>query len=917
MAIVLAAHLAALVGVPSRLGAQPPEEKVLAGWTFDRPGDLEGWQGNAHLTDVSVSGGALQGRAIDWDPQFVSPWLEIPTAALQRIEVRMKSSRGGLAQLFWAPAKTGKYEGFDPDKVANFDVIGDDAKHTYVILPFWQDDPVVYRLRIDPAGDATVAVDSVRIVGPAASGLAPVPPRWEFDSGGDLEGWRSAEGQNDRLRVVDGCLHVEPGPTMTLAAPPADIDPLKVEWVSIRLRSDGEGVLSAWWLGPATKGMGKRGAALIGDSEMHTYNTNVGGVAGWWARPTQFGLQLPPRCKIDIDWVRVGELPDGGPELGVQVLSPVRAINREGEPFEVACEIVNRGGRLATGVTAEVILPEVGHIGVVKGPAPLAPVRLGEPQRLVWTLKSDAAFDGVLEVLARAPGAQAGRAKTVVSITPRPDVPRADYVPEPKPPRTDYNIGVYYFPGWWDWSRWEPIRRFPERTPVLGFYQEGDPQVADWHIKYAAEHGVRFFAYDWYWRDGKEDLGHALTALRQARHRKYLKYCFLYANHPPFNIHDRAELMTITRYWLDRYFTDEQFYTIDGKPVIIVFWPQGFSEVLGEPAAVRSALDESRGLAQQRGLPGIYYMCCEGPGRAILERRRDEGYDAVTAYTYPAAGAEGDNRAPYSKMVDGFAAIWDDIIGQGVVKYVIPVAPGWDSRPWGGEGALARPGNTPDQFRRMLRLAKERVDREPEPRLRTVIVEAWNEWGEGAICEPELRYGFGQLDAIREVFCPGAGPHLDLAPSDVGLPFIESPEPPPIAGWAFRAPEDAEGWTSAQTEGLRVEDGRLVMRTTGGDPTLLSPTFGVWARDCPKVVIRMMTSQDTEAQLFWQTAEADGMGEPRSIHFPVRGGVLQSYELPVSQSPHWFGRITRLRLDPGFQADMDVAIADIRLQAGG
>jgi hypothetical protein len=449
---------------------------------------------------------------------------------------------------------------------------------------------------------------------------------------------------------------------------------------------------------------------------------------------------------------------------------------------------------------------------------------------------------------------------------------------------------------------------------VLGWYKEGDPQVADWHIKYAVEHGVKFLAYDWYWRDGKEDLGHALQGLLKARYLPYMRFCFLYANHAPFNIHDRAELMTITRYWLDNYFTHEQYYRIDGKPVVIIFAPGQLREVLGEPAEVRSALDESRELAKARGLPGIYYMSCDGPFRESLQRAKDEGYDAVTAYTYPGAGSDGDNRAPYSKMVDGFAEIWDDIIGQGIIKYIVPVAPGWDPRPWHGEDTLARPGNTPDEFRRMLTLAKQRIDAQTDPPRKMMIVEAWNEWGEGAICEPELRYGFGQLDAIREVFCPDAGPHVDICPTDVGLPYLEWEKPEPVTRWDFDEPFNPLDWWVGQMEDVRVEDGVLRARTTSGDPSLTGPMFEALAADYSKVVIRMRTSEGTEAQLFWQVGEADGMGEPRSIHFGVTGGEMREYVLAVGESPHWRGIITRFRLDPGFQAGMDVELDRIELR---
>ena len=50
-----------------------------------------------------------------------------------------------------------------------------------------------------------------------------------------------------------------------------------------------------------------------------------------------------------------------------------------------------------------------------------------------------------------------------------------------------------------------------------------------------------------------------------------------------------------------------------------------------------------------------------------------------------------------------------------------------------------------------------------------LILEAWNEWGEGSYLEPHTEYGFGYLDAIRSALTSAPEPHQDVAPVDVGL----------------------------------------------------------------------------------------------------------------------------------------------------
>lgn len=68
--------------------------------------------------------------------------------------------------------------------------------------------------------------------------------------------------------------------------------------------------------------------------------------------------------------------------------------------------------------------------------------------------------------------------------------------PQPVPAKTDYLIGAYYYPGWNSPGAWYPIQMAGFPIPLLGFYREGMAEVADWHIKWAVEHGINHFVYD-------------------------------------------------------------------------------------------------------------------------------------------------------------------------------------------------------------------------------------------------------------------------------------------------------------------------------------------------------------------------------------------------------------------------------------
>ena len=50
-----------------------------------------------------------------------------------------------------------------------------------------------------------------------------------------------------------------------------------------------------------------------------------------------------------------------------------------------------------------------------------------------------------------------------------------------------------------------------------------------------------------------------------------------------------------------------------------------------------------------------------------------------------------------------------------------------------------------------------------------LILDNWNEWGEGHYLLPYTEYGFGYLDAIRKVFTDAPAEHTDLIPEDIGM----------------------------------------------------------------------------------------------------------------------------------------------------
>ena len=70
-----------------------------------------------------------------------------------------------------------------------------------------------------------------------------------------------------------------------------------------------------------------------------------------------------------------------------------------------------------------------------------------------------------------------------------------------------------------------------------------------------------------------------------------------------------------------------------------------------------------------------------------------------------------------------------------------------------------------------MRQAKDFIATLPAKELgsKLLLLDNWNEWGEGHYLAPYREFGFGYLDAVRKVFSNANEKHKDLTPEEIGL----------------------------------------------------------------------------------------------------------------------------------------------------
>ncbi len=337
-------------------------------------------------------------------------------------------------------------------------------------------------------------------------------------------------------------------------------------------------------------------------------------------------------------------------------------------------------------------------------------------------------------------------------------------------------------------GEWQSVRssgsKYPgdtwPRIPLWGYVDEADPGVMEMEIDAAADHGVNVFIYDWYWFDGRPFLEQCLdNGFLKAKNRDRMKFYLMWANHDANYTWNKeisdgdsetviwqgavgeAEFDKICDRLINKYFCREEYYKIDGKPVFMIYDLQNLIDGLGGVENTRAKLLEFKEKCGIAGLGGLHLQLTQW-GERVLNlsgvdggKKPDSalapelGFDSFTNYQYVHFTDIDRDYGEIMADVPGFWKTWTE-------KYPIPYFPhvslGWDNNPrYRGFRPGIMKNNTPEAIEAALRLARDFVDAHDLP-APLVTVNSWNEWTESSYLQPDDRFGYGYLEAVRRVF---------------------------------------------------------------------------------------------------------------------------------------------------------------------
>lgn len=334
------------------------------------------------------------------------------------------------------------------------------------------------------------------------------------------------------------------------------------------------------------------------------------------------------------------------------------------------------------------------------------------------------------------------------------------------------HVGAYYFGGWTgeDTSVLSKSlkEKYKERQPKWGWITSTQT-VVDAQIKAAADAGLSFFCFDWYYNSKYKTnhLNRALGFYRTSPYNNMLKYCLIVCNHDPYLI-GPGDWHTLVNEWVGQ-FKSPNYQTVNGKPFIIIFSIETLVQKFGSAAAVHAALDSLRSVAVSQGLPGVtigVVMYANSPYNLNLAEQC--GFDILTAYNYAGAGMTADEKGkfvaanvpkqvPIENLQKGEIKIWNQFPSLSKISYIPAVTLNFDPRPWDNPGNNygKRPyyvGYSPATAKQSIKNAITWLNNNPNatPKGRIVMVYAWNEMGEGAWLTPTMT-GVNYLDGIKSL----------------------------------------------------------------------------------------------------------------------------------------------------------------------
>jgi len=343
---------------------------------------------------------------------------------------------------------------------------------------------------------------------------------------------------------------------------------------------------------------------------------------------------------------------------------------------------------------------------------------------------------------------------------------------------------------WWGvgFTEWTNVKKakplfdghYQPRVPLNKYYYDlTEVDALKWQCKIAKEHGIYGFCFYHYWFNGKLLLEKPMEMLL-AHPEIDIKYCISWANHNwedgwkaspgrekiliGHDFDDEEDWVAHFNYMLP-FFKDKRYILEENKPLLTIYIPN----LIGK---LNKMLVLWNKMAKDQGFDGVKFafqsaMSAHSSGwdRSLF----DYGMEFQPGYVnHKKTFLSTFNIMKYSHKIKKILGIkgrvqkiqkevalsdyditWDKILkSKPSGENIIPSAfVDWDNTPRKEQAGRVYLGATPDKFKHYFKQLV--VKTRDEYKMDKIFVFAWNEWAEGGYLEPDEKFGYGYLEAIK------------------------------------------------------------------------------------------------------------------------------------------------------------------------
>jgi len=345
---------------------------------------------------------------------------------------------------------------------------------------------------------------------------------------------------------------------------------------------------------------------------------------------------------------------------------------------------------------------------------------------------------------------------------------------------------------WWGegFTEWASMKaasalykeHYQPRIPLNNrYYDLSDIEVMRWQTKIAKEFGIYGFCVYHYWFEGKQLLQKPMENYL-ADKTILFPYCFCWANETWTNawaVNDKNPKVLMKQTYGNKvswkkhfeyllpFFQDERYIKKDNKPLFVIYRPEQIEQL-------NEMLDFYNEMAKQNGFDGIEFASQQKDFH--LNKKNDDSRFSYKIEYQPDL-AQYDMKPWHEKSIDkvkdlillflqkymgcsirkiknltivDYDKVWNAILKRYPKdnKMVPGAFVDWDNTPRYGKKGKIIQGASPQKFYHYMK--KQIIHARNDYKKEMIFLFAWNEWAEGGYLEPDKKYKYGYLEALKK-----------------------------------------------------------------------------------------------------------------------------------------------------------------------